>query len=414
MTKKISQVLTALLFGVLFYAQPAAAQSPDCVMQGVFTATGRQGGSAATPTTGFNNKGVGCTTWWLNITSTGFSAETVALQSAPDSTGVAGVWADFAGTIVSGTNPSTATTQTSINATGFYPWVSVYASALTGSGTVTYTLYGWKGAPAGGAVTGTVAATQSGTWNITNVSGTVSLPTGASTETTLAAINTSIGSITDAACTAGSTGSVQCKLRLETSQLDAIKTAVESTSPVATQPASATAPVNTMNSSTANSGLNAALAGLCDDTSPTAITENSFGFVRMNCTTHSLNVNSTPQVATSGGATPGSWISDNSSTSFVIKASAGQLYALDITNKLAAVMYVRAYNTTTATCTSATGIVGRWIIPAQTTGAGGTFHIPIQGYAFGTGISICATTTVSDTDNTAIAANSAVATYGFN
>ena len=34
-------------------------------------------------------------------------------------------------------------------------------------------------------VTGTVAATQSGTWNVTNVSGTVSLPTGASTEATL-------------------------------------------------------------------------------------------------------------------------------------------------------------------------------------------------------------------------------------
>ncbi len=36
-------------------------------------------------------------------------------------------------------------------------------------------------------ISGTVAATQSGTWNITNVSGTVSLPTGAATETTLAA-----------------------------------------------------------------------------------------------------------------------------------------------------------------------------------------------------------------------------------
>lgn len=34
-------------------------------------------------------------------------------------------------------------------------------------------------------VSGTVAATQSGTWNITNVSGTVSLPTGAATEATL-------------------------------------------------------------------------------------------------------------------------------------------------------------------------------------------------------------------------------------
>lgn len=46
----------------------------------------------------------------------------------------------------------------------------------------------------GGSVTvdGTVAATQSGTWNITNVSGTVSLPTGAATETTLAALNTKV------------------------------------------------------------------------------------------------------------------------------------------------------------------------------------------------------------------------------
>ena len=38
----------------------------------------------------------------------------------------------------------------------------------------------------------TVAATQSGTWNITNITGTVSLPTGAATETTLSAINTKV------------------------------------------------------------------------------------------------------------------------------------------------------------------------------------------------------------------------------
>lgn len=41
--------------------------------------------------------------------------------------------------------------------------------------------------PATQPVSGTVAATQSGTWNITNVSGTVSLPTGAATEATLSA-----------------------------------------------------------------------------------------------------------------------------------------------------------------------------------------------------------------------------------
>lgn len=38
-------------------------------------------------------------------------------------------------------------------------------------------------------IDGTVAATQSGTWNINNVSGTVSLPTGAATESTLSTMN---------------------------------------------------------------------------------------------------------------------------------------------------------------------------------------------------------------------------------
>src|SRR6516162_1915047 len=44
---------------------------------------------------------------------------------------------------------------------------------------------------------------------------------------------------------------------------------------------SSTAPVSTMNSASANSGLNSALACVFDDTSPTAITENNFGFARM-------------------------------------------------------------------------------------------------------------------------------------
>jgi hypothetical protein len=52
----------------------------------------------------------------------------------------------------------------------------------------------------GGSLTvdGTVAATQSGTWNVTNISGTVSLPTGAATESTLSTLN---GKVT--ACNTG-------------------------------------------------------------------------------------------------------------------------------------------------------------------------------------------------------------------
>lgn len=46
-------------------------------------------------------------------------------------------------------------------------------------------------------------------------------------------------------------------------------------------PLSATAPIMSMNSASANSGLNSAMAGVFDDTSPTTITENNFGFLRM-------------------------------------------------------------------------------------------------------------------------------------
>jgi hypothetical protein len=52
----------------------------------------------------------------------------------------------------------------------------------------------------GGSITvdGTVTANQGGTWNINNISGTISLPTGAATETTLSALN---GKVT--ACNTG-------------------------------------------------------------------------------------------------------------------------------------------------------------------------------------------------------------------
>jgi hypothetical protein len=48
----------------------------------------------------------------------------------------------------------------------------------------------------GGSITvdGTIAATQSGTWNINNISGTISLPTGAATETTLSTLNSKVPS----------------------------------------------------------------------------------------------------------------------------------------------------------------------------------------------------------------------------
>lgn len=122
--------------------------------------------------------------------------------------GIAGGTAvPISGTITA-TNPSVSATGAAVPASGTYIAASV-AGTLTG---LVATANGLKvdgsavtqpvsGTVAVSAVGGTVAVTQStspwvtsasqsGTWNINNISGTVSLPTGAATETTLAAINT--------------------------------------------------------------------------------------------------------------------------------------------------------------------------------------------------------------------------------
>lgn len=146
-------------------APSALAQTsilPDCQAGGRFTATGRQGGPVGNSTTmarGFDNRIPACTRWVLSLTVSGFSASTVALQDAPDSSGAAGTWVNWAGTIVTGTNPSTTTTSAYIVATGSYPWVGVNASTLTGSGTVYWTLSGWKDPNAGSAGTTSVDIT---------------------------------------------------------------------------------------------------------------------------------------------------------------------------------------------------------------------------------------------------------------
>lgn len=90
---------------------------------------------------------------------------------------------------ISGTLPAFASTPT-VNI-GTAPTIAVtgtfYQATQPVSGSVTVTSLG-SPFQAGGAIANTVfGATQSGTWNIANVSGTVSLPTGASTETTLVA-----------------------------------------------------------------------------------------------------------------------------------------------------------------------------------------------------------------------------------
>ncbi|MEY3400434.1 MAG: hypothetical protein RLZZ86_31 [Cyanobacteriota bacterium] len=82
--------------------------------------------------------------------------------------------------------------------------VTVTGTVTANAGTGNFTVTQATAANLNATVTGTVAATQSGTWNINNVSGTVSLPTGAATSANQATEITSLQLLDDVVATDGS------------------------------------------------------------------------------------------------------------------------------------------------------------------------------------------------------------------
>lgn len=105
--------------------------------------------------------------------------------------------------------------------------------------------------------------------------------------------------------------------------------------------------------------------------------------------------------ATTGGCTPyhlanGSAASTNSTN---IKGSAGTLCEMTVINTTATIYYLKIYNASSApTCSSATGLVHVYPIPASATGAGIQRSVPL-GEAYGTGIGFCLTASGTDTAN---------------
>lgn len=89
-----------------------------------------------------------------------------------------------------------------------------------------------------------------------------------------------------------------------------------------------------------------------------------------------------------------------------VKASAGTVYGLSLTNTTTTIYYLRMYNTSSApTCSSATGYVSTIPIPpaAASGGVGGREITKNIGQAFTTGIGFCVTGGPSSTDNTSAA-----------
>jgi len=142
--RKTCLILFALLFASLLRAQPLTtpvAITPDCLIFFDFT----DNASSAQ----FDNRFLGCKTWYVAYTNTGFPALTLTFQDAPDNAGVPGAWVAFAGTVVEGVNPNVAVTQASTIMYGYYPWLRITLTGATaGAGRrIRGTFYGYRQTP---------------------------------------------------------------------------------------------------------------------------------------------------------------------------------------------------------------------------------------------------------------------------
>jgi hypothetical protein len=114
--------------------------------------------------------------------------------------------------------------------------------------------------------------------------------------------------------------------------------------------------------------------------------------------------------ATANGATPATYVSAASTNATSLKASAGQVYGVLLSNVNAAARYLKIFNKASAPTVGTDTPVMNLIIPGNTAGAGSNVFLPV-GAAFSTGIAFAITTGVALLDTGAVAANEITATF---
>jgi hypothetical protein len=132
-----------LICAFVLLAQLCVAQVPNCVINfGPYQVN--------TISTYFDNRATACPYWVLTYQTTNLTAVTVTVQSATGAS-TAGSFGTFAGTVTSGSNPSTSVScgtpsNCTITLTGAVGWVRVQVSGLAGAagGTIIGALNGYK------------------------------------------------------------------------------------------------------------------------------------------------------------------------------------------------------------------------------------------------------------------------------
>lgn len=233
--------------------------------------------------------------------------------------------------------------------------------------------------PVSNAGTFAVQAAQSGTWNITNVSGTVSLPTGAATAAKQPALGTAGTSSADVITVQGRT----------------------SMTPLLVDPSGVTSPVS-LASVPSHAVTNAGTFAVQIAANSTIDNNkwNGQALASPDANSYILASGSATATTTAGTSTC-YFTSAASNNAQFCKASAGNLYEIHVTNTTTTNYFLRLYNATSApTCSSATGFVEA--VPAlgaaANGGVNGRINTPPQ--AFSTGIAFCLTGGGSSTDNT--------------
>jgi hypothetical protein len=186
--------------------QSSVTVNPDCVFNFSGNATGA--------TTSFDNRTSRCAYWRLTWEVYGAGAAVSGtFQDAPSNNAgtAAGTFVTFAGTTQSGSNPSTAVNSTGTYS-GFYPWVRVNFTSLTGS--YRGTLLGWKEPSAtssgGGGGVASHVIVDSGNINVDNFPAALACATDATS--TLAVSFTTLSGSQQLVAASGSTRIYVCSI----------------------------------------------------------------------------------------------------------------------------------------------------------------------------------------------------------